>query len=105
MATRKATESADLRKLYRGLQKDAQHLLQGKFQAIMERHRAADASLGKASAAAAAALSRVLGRDGEYAAAIKPLVSAASKELLKLERAEAKLGRPMSREAALGLLS
>ncbi len=105
MAKTKATEVVDLRKLYRGVQKDAQNLLQEKFQAIVERHKATDASLGKAAAAAGAALRRVLGRDAEYAAAIKPLVSAANKELLKLERAEARLGRPLSREVALGLLS
>jgi hypothetical protein len=69
MAKSKAPEVLELRKLYRGVQKDVQRLLQGKFQAIMERYGVADASVGKAAAAANAALRRVLGRDEAYAAA------------------------------------
>jgi len=94
-----------LHERYRALQKDARQLLQAKFQALDKRRRAADTSLGKAAASATAALGRVLGRDQEYVAAIRHLIKTSSTGLLKLEQAEGKLGRPLSREAALGMLS
>jgi hypothetical protein len=104
MAKSKVTD-VDPRKLYPGVQKDARGLLQRKFQAITERHKRADESVGKAAAAASAALRRVLGRDQEYTAAMKPLIAASSTDLIKLERAEGKLGQSLSRDFALGLLS
>ncbi|WP_168794670.1 hypothetical protein [Paraburkholderia aromaticivorans] len=99
------TGAADLRALGRTTQKSARLLLQEKFNSIVERRRASGANLAAATEAANVALRRVLAQDKEFAAAIKPLVTASRTGLLKIERTEPRLGRPLSRESALGLLS
>jgi len=101
----KPTKAINLPKLYGATRKEARYLLRSKFRALANRHRLADAGVGKAATAASAALRRVLGRDKKYEATIKSLVAASSKEVLELERTEAKLGGALSREMALGLLS
>lgn len=98
----KAAKSGEMNKV---TQKSARNLLQAKFQAIAHRQKTVGANCDKATEAATAALRRVLARDEEYATTIKPLVAASNSDLLKLERAEAKLARPVSRDSALGLLS
>ncbi|MGF6879160.1 hypothetical protein [Paraburkholderia sp. MM5477-R1] len=97
--------TVELGSLGRRTQKGARLFLQEKFNSIIERRRADRANLAAATKAASAALQRVLAHDEEFAASIKPIVAASRKELLKIERTEGKLGRPLSRETALGLLS
>ena len=94
-----------MRALSRTTQKGARLLLQEKFDSIAERRKAGGANIAAATEAASVALRRVLAHDEEFAAAIKPLIAASHTELLKIGRTEAKLGRPLSRESTLGLLS
>jgi hypothetical protein len=95
----------DLRKLYRPLQRDARTLLTTKFHALAERRRAASEGLSKATTVATAALGRLLAQDDSFAKAMGPLIAASRQDLPELAPPSRKLGRPLSREDTLGLLS
>lgn len=99
------TKAVNLRTLGRAMQKGARLRLQEKFDSIVERRRASGASIAAATEAASVALRRVFAEDKKFVAAIKPLIAASLTELPKIERTKARLGRPLSRESALGLLS
>jgi hypothetical protein len=98
-------KSVDLRTLGRTTQKSARLLLQEKFNRIAKRRRESRANFVKVNKAADAALRRVLAGDTEFVAAIKPLVAASRNELIKMERSDVKIERPLTHESAIRLLS
>lgn len=96
----------DLRALQRVVQKDARLLLHDHFQSLAGQRTAVDAGVRAGAGIAHAALGRLLERDEEYRAAIQPLVAASRTALTDLDDTQERaLGRPLSRELALGLLS